>query len=257
MAYVRTIICGLGMGLLACSSGSNPNPNPNPPPPQYPGDDITGNKPKQCDFHDAMACLASCTPAECYPGSNIGYQERKVGNPGTPGNRIPNMRFLAHQNLDTATATPSSGDLKPVQLSDFYDPTGSKYRIIRLVVAATWCGPCNQEADYIVTNTIPQQVAPDGAVFIQALSDGPSVGTPATQLDLENWITKHQLNFSAVLDGDNKLGPFWKQDAIPENITIDARSMEILAREAGFSQAILSQVQQWVTWTKNNPPQAL
>jgi hypothetical protein len=170
---------------------------------------------------------------------------------------MPNFRFLAHSNLDTATKTASSGDLTPVALSDFYDPTGMKYRVIRLVVAASWCGPCNQEADFVVTNKIPETVAADGGVFIQALSDGPIVGTGATQLDLEAWITKHALNFSAVLDGDNKLGPFWLQDAIPENITIDARSMEILAKEAGFGQGILSEMQNWISWTKNNPAQPL
>ena len=259
MAYVRSILWGLSaLGLClfseaACSSAP-PTPNPTPPPPQYPGDDITGNKPKQCDTTNPDVCLQSCSKAECYPVSNIGYAERKGT---TVGNRIPNLRFLAHSNLDAATKTASTGDLAPVQLSDFYDPTGTKFRIIRIVVAATWCGPCNSEADFIVANKIAETVAPDGAILIQALSDGPVSGTPATQLDLENWITKHALNFSAMLDGDNKLGAFWLQDAIPENITVDARSMEILAKEAGFSQGILSQMQQWITWTKNNKPQAL
>ena len=227
----------------------------NPPPPQYPGDDIGSSKPKVCDATKPTECLASCTPAECYPTSNIGYAERKGA---TPGMRMPNFRFLAHSNNDAATKTAATGDLTPVSLADYYNPTGTKpFKIIRLVVAASWCGPCNQEADFVVTNKIPEAVAADGGVFIQALSDGPVVGTPATQTDLEAWINKHALNFSAVLDGDNKLGPFWLQDAIPENITIDARSMEILAKEAGFGQNILSEMQTWITWTKNNPAQAL
>jgi hypothetical protein len=256
MAYVRSILCGLGMGFVAaCSSGASPNPNPTPVVPQYPGDDL-GTKPKQCDFHDPTACLQACSPAECYPGSNIGYTERKVGNPGTPGNRIPNLRFLAHNNLDTATKTPATGELKTVQLSDFYDPTGTKFRVIRIVVGATWCGPCNQEADFIVQNKIPETLAPEGGVFLQALSEGPSYD-PATPTDLNNWITNHALNFTAGLDSDNKLGPFWKSNGIPENITVDARSMEILSKEAGFSMGILTQVQNWINWTKNNPPQAL
>lgn len=254
MAYVRSIVWALSaMGLGACSSAP-PTTNPNPPPPQYPGDDITGNKPKQCDYKDVNACLASCSKAECYPGSNVGFAERKGA---TPGNRVPNVRFLAHANLDTSTKTAATGDLTPVQLSDFYDPTGTKFRIIRIVVGALWCGPCNQEADFIVANKIPETVAPDGAVLISALTEGPSPGTPATQLDLETWITKHALNVTTMLEGDNKLGALWLQDAIPENITIDARSMEILSKEAGFSQNILSQMQTWITWTKNNAAQAL
>lgn len=254
MAYVRSIVWGLSaLGLSACSSAP-PTTNPNPPPPQYPGDDITGNKPKQCDTTKPDVCLQSCSKSECYPVSNIGYAERKGA---TPGNRVPNVRFLAHNNLDTATKTASSGDLTPVQLSDFYDPTGTKFRIIRVVVGALWCGPCNSEADFIVANKIPEAVAADGGVLISALTEGYSSGTPATKLDLETWIGKHALNVSAMLESDNKLGALWLQDAIPENITIDARSMEILAKEAGFSQNILSQMQTWITWTKNNSAQAL
>lgn len=252
--------------LVACSSGA-PAPSPDPTAPrieapgspgdQYTGDDL-GPKPKVCDATKPMECLQNCSKAECYPTSNIGTKARA----SVSGNRMPNFRFWGRVNLDPSTKTASSGDLAPIQLSDFYDPMGTKFRVLRLVVAARWCGPCNQEADYIVQNQIPEALAAQGGFFLQLLLDGLSGGDPATKADLDTWISAtpsygHSLNFSAALDGDSKMEAFWQSNGIPENIMIDARSMEILSHEAGFGMNIQSDVQKWIDWTKSNPPQAL
>lgn len=211
---------------------------------QNPGDDLASPS--------ATGCLQKNPNGDCYPETNLGWGARKGS---IPGNRIPNFHFLGRVNGDPTTKTASTGDLAVTQLADLYDPKGAKVRIIRIVVGALWCGPCNQEAEALVANKVADELGPQGVVLVTALIEGATAGIPATTSDLDTWTAKHLPNWTQVLDGQNKLGPFWVQDAIPENITIDARSMEILAKEAGYNPNVKTELQTWLAWTQNNPPQ--
>jgi hypothetical protein len=76
----------------------------------------------------------------------------------------------------------------------------------------------------------------EGVVVIQALDDGPIMGTPATQTDLNYWVKNHSVNFTDMLDpGLQNLGGFFVAAAIPWNADIDVRTMEILDSAVGFS----------------------
>lgn len=204
------------------------------------------------DPNNPNACAEKNPAGDCYPTANQGYNPRK----GTiAGNRIPNFKFVGYRSLDLKKA-PSSGPTETIPLSDFYDPKATKYRILRLIVGSVWCGPCNQEADFIVQNNLPGDLATQGVVFIQALADGPVVGTGATLLDLQGWIDKHQSNYTSVLDPQVKnLGVFFPSSAVPFNATIDTRSMEILSVELGFSTQMKADITKWASWTMANPPQ--
>jgi hypothetical protein len=239
-AYATALV-----SLTACSSGPEAmQQHQNPPPPQYTGDDPATTHPDQC--------AAKNPNGVCYPTNNIGYAQRSGS---TPGSKIPNLRFFGYKNTDPTTKTPSSGDLQQIELADFYDPDATKYRIIRIVPAALWCGPCNEEADFIVQNNIATDLAPEGVVIINAIVEGSVAGVGATPTDLQTWISNHQLNYTGVVDGDFKTGIFWKSPAIPQNITIDARSMEILDRQSGFSTNVKNEILTWVKWTKTYPAQ--
>ena len=62
----------------------------------------------------------------------------------------------------------------------------------------------------------------------------PTAGTGATITDLNNWVTHHQSDFPSMLDpGVQNLGIFFAGAAVPFNMNIDARSMEILSSELG------------------------
>src|SRR5262245_10128836 len=130
MVY-RALICGVGLvSLVGCSSsGPDQQPQQKPPPAQYTGDDL-GNKPmKVCE-------VAQNPKGDCYPTTNIGLAPR-VGT--TPGNKIPNIRLHGWKNTNPTTKTPSSGTLETISLADFYDPSATTYRVIRIVVAGLWC----------------------------------------------------------------------------------------------------------------------
>lgn len=238
---LRPRIASVAFVVLGCSSGA-PTPQQGSSN-QYPGDDLGPMQQTKC---------AANPNGDCYPTTNLGWGVRSGS---VPGNRIPNFAFFGYRNADPTTKTKSTGMLERIQLADYYDPSGTKVRLIRIIVGALWCGPCNQEADYLVMNDIAGTFAAQGVVLLNGVNEGATPGIPATTSDLTTWIMKHNLNYTAWLESDDKLGPFWKQDAIPENITIDARSMEVLETVAGFSTGIQAELTKWLTWQKNNPPQ--
>jgi hypothetical protein len=179
-----------------------------------------------------------------YPKGNPGYKERSGR---TPGNLIRNYKFLGYPGGD------KSAGLKTVALVDYFDPEMRKFKLIHLSVAGVWCSPCQQETKEVVA--IKAELEAKGVAFVQALGDGPALGTGATKKDLDTWIDRFKVNFDIVLDPDVKnLGPFFDRGAIPWNADIDPRSMEILNAGTGYSGDLKGDVQPWLDWIAANPP---
>jgi hypothetical protein len=195
-------------------------------------------------------CEAGASTA--YPAGPYGASARM----GTlAGDRINNFSFQGYLNLDPKTKT-MKGPLQTIKLGDFYDPMAKKYRIIHIITSAGWCGPCIQETQCLVMGTA-EQLAASGVVIIQALMEGVAAGTASTQADLDSWLTAHGPNFTQVLDpAAANLGLFSPASAVPFSVTVDARSMEILARDKSFTSCtkVQTELQSQITWTMNNPP---
>jgi hypothetical protein len=234
----------VGLGLLstslffaACSSAPPPDPGPTGPTVQT-----------QCSDADKTGS------GVCYPTQDIGTGARSsfTAN-GTAGQRIANFAFTGYPVTDTKLVTP--GTPTTIHLANFYNPdgkatiAGTPIKLIHLTVAAVWCGPCNEETDFISggnwtgQNTsgasFATELAPLGVVFVQALSDGPVVGTGANLNDLNSWVNHHANDFTSMLDpGVQNLGVFFDAAAVPFNMNIDPRSMEILSSEVGFDTAM-------------------
>jgi hypothetical protein len=187
----------------------------------------------------------------CYPTQNLGTSARTAT---TAGSTINNYAFTGYKTQNLTVLSSSTATSTTVHLADFYDPmqkgimnviNGQPIKIIHLSVAALWCEPCNEETDFTSganhtgQNTggasFASELAPLGVVFVQAIDDGPVVGTGATINDLNTWITWHQNDFTTMLDpGNTNLGIFFDAAAIPFNANIDARTMEILSTDVGF-----------------------
>ena len=186
-----------------------------------------------------------------YPTKNLGTRARGTDGSGiskTPGNVMRNYKFLGYPNAD------KSKGLQTVALADYFDPTGTKYKVVHLIVAGVWCSPCNQETDALVAalNDPTQAWDQKGVAFVQALDDGAIQGKGATQRDLDLWITTHHSNFTEVLDpGNANLGDFFDAAAIPWNADLDARSMEIL--KAGVGEEDPAGVKDMLDWVAANP----
>jgi hypothetical protein len=194
-----------------------------------------------------------------YPTQNLGYLARR-GN--VPGNVIENYKFLGHAAAaDSGSELDVTKPLTTVALADYFDPqqklgpNGTGIKVIHLSVAAYWCVPCNDETDSTVS--VAAGLTQKGVVFVQALDDGPSEGTPATPTDLTNWINKHKSNFTEMLDpGLRNLGQFFDAAAVPFNANIDARTMEILSAGVGEPASITGDVTNWLNWEAANPVSA-
>jgi hypothetical protein len=273
---MKHIIVGFG-GLasfffLAC--GSTPVPDPG----------ITGPTITQsCDSSQMNGYNATTgTPADvsanqgavCYPTTDIGTNPRT----GTiSGSRIADFAFTGYPETSNLTPLGQPSATSTVHLGDYYDPNqlgipgiigGVPIKLIHLTVAAVWCNPCNEETDFIAganytgANTggasFASELAPLGVVFVQAIDDGPVVGTGATISDLNQWIApaKHNNDFTTMVDPNNSnLGVFFDAAAVPFNANIDARSMEILSTDVGFdTQLDVTIKQQYLSWINANPP---
>ena len=160
---------------------------------------------------------------KAYPTDNIGVGARKGA---TSGNRIANYKFLGYPDAD------ESKGLQPISLAQFYDPTGTRYRIIHIQAAGVWCSACKSETQVVVPN---KKILDDKkTVWLVSLAEGPTQSEPSSQPDLANWIATYKSPFTHWLDpGNAKLGPFYDRSALPWNANIDAKTMEILTSATG------------------------
>lgn len=174
-----------------------------------------------------------------YPTDNLGTNPRS-GN--TPGSKLLNYKFLGYPDGDM------SGGLKPVSMASFFDPSGTKYKLIHVQASGTWCVYCQEETK--VVTPLRAKLAERKVVWLITLAEGPTPGTPSTTKDLDKWMAQFKAPYTHMLDPGNKnFGPFYDAAALPWNANIDARSMEILSSAVGAAtseSAILSDLDKWL-----------
>jgi hypothetical protein len=149
-----------------------------------------------------------------------------------PGNIFPNIGFQGYKNGDNSDPA-NWGDLSMV---DYYDPTGSKgITGIYLVIAAQWCGPCNEEADHL-PKWFKTDYSGRGGQFVSIVYQQQN-GSQATQLTTDQWIGKHKINFDIGIDPKNQEIPTGSF-GLPHNYIIDPRTMKVYKTVDGIDPAI-------------------
>jgi hypothetical protein len=157
------------------------------------------------------------------------------------GSTIQNFEFVGFPNyLDDASA------MKPIQLAEFYNPTGDavfpegspygagtpKPKALLIVVSAVWCGPCNYEAEAVLPG-LYKKYQPNGGEFFLVLADGPTPGIPAEPKNLFQWDKKYQIDYPTALDPSSKLAALFEADAFPANLIVRTKDMQIMDVSAG------------------------
>lgn len=174
-----------------------------------------------------------------YPTDNIGTKPR-LG--GTPGNRIQNFKFMGYPN-----GNPAEG-LQPVSLAQYFDPSGTKYKLIHIQASGLWCGPCRQEASTVTP--MAQTLADKKVVWLMSIAEGGTPGIASNKSDLDKWVAQFKAPYTQFLDpGNANLGPFYDATAIPWNANINAKTMEILSSGTGAlatEEMILKDVDKWL-----------
>ena len=218
----------------------------------------------------------TCTPnpyGACYPTDDIGSDILALEDGGVAhrGERIAPLRFVGYRATN-ADAIVDTSHLQTISLADFYDPeqrlgpNGQGMRLLHVFVNAEWCGPSNEESDFISganwtgANTgmlsFAHELEPRGVVFFEVLMDGPTDGVAPTPADLLAWVTRHDVDYTLTFDVDGWRGSLfkdWGTDAIPLNLDIDPRSMEILSAGPGFDTALDQTLSTWLDWVSTHP----
>jgi hypothetical protein len=158
-----------------------------------------------------------------YPTDHLGGVKR-AGN--IPGNRIPNLTFRAYKDG-------LGGGLGTVSMADYFDPTQKRNKVLDIQIAATWCAICSAEVDATITVTEPLKAR--GVVFVEVLVSGATASKGPSLDEVNAWIDGHKSNYPTGIDvRGRRVGTLGiNATAVPYDILIDTRTMEILDSSVG------------------------
>lgn len=163
--------------------------------------------------------------AVAYPAGPYGVGEGKV---------VENATFYGYPSV-------AAQQRQLISLGDFYNPEGSTLTTggvpvtaLLVTVGAVWCNPCQQEAG--VLGAVANKFIPAGVQVMQDLYEGADAtsGAPATQAELDQWITSHALPFPVFIDPAKKLAPYFDVSSLPFIMLLDTKTMTNVAEEVGF-----------------------
>lgn len=181
------------------------------------------------DPYSGSTGLDAISPAATYPSGPYGV---------AIGDVMQDATFFGFRNAEAAEA----GDAVSIALSDFYDPDGEKgIDLLFISIGAVWCQPCQIEKRMFpeIIASLRRDDAP--VAFFQNLYEGGTPGTPSTLRDLERWQVGSRngtgrLDFPVVIDPKAKMSAYFDSNSIPYSFIVDAKTMTIVATEAGFDQ---------------------
>ena len=245
----KSVVLALGslfaLMAAACAS-SSPTPTPDPGTASSSGGATSSSG-------GPVAVDPTPTPADAtYPKENIGTaaatHNPKTGKVGNRGNIIQNYKFLGYPDG-------IGGEYKQVSLANYHDPAGTKYKLIAIQAAGSWCSVCRTEMN--IKKPIAEQLKEMGVALITTLAEGNSGGVASTRNDLDKWMNSFKPTYAQLLDpGNANLGVFYDAAALPWNGLIDARTMEILEVGVGLDyqtgEAAIKGYQSWIDFLASN-----
>ena len=165
-----------------------------------------------------------------YPAGPYGTELRAV---------IENHAFLGWRDPVRANFDPNR--LEWLELADYYDPRGGRTELIVVNASAVWCPACRQEMRDIDLSGRAEAYSQSKVVILGTLFEDANFN-PAKPEDLALWGTglNFELRFPLMLDPGLKLGPYFAQSVTPLNLVIDARTMQILFVQMGYSPSLWS-----------------
>ncbi len=207
----------------------------------------------------ALGCNEDGTNGSDLPPVDRPLTAEKPTYPAGPYNVQPGDVIADYAFEGFANPLLASGELKPILLSDFYNPHADdpsyapgdpsvddrlfpkdshyaagtpKPKALVIDIGAIWCGPCNYEAKIELP---PRRLKyhPIGGEILFQLADGATQGVAATQKDLVNWTKKYKVDYPSTIDADKQLAALFDANAYPANMIIDLRTMRIVAVVAG------------------------
>lgn len=181
----------------------------------------------------SMAACSDNTPPDEPPGPEPRlYPEGPFGV--SVGDTIKNVKFYAFLDGDDNDDFVFNDDPGFIELADFYVENDADAKVIMLNAAAGWCPPCMAEAEDMPA--VYEDFYPQGVRMITAVFQNPDY-SPATTDFVQTWGETYELNLPLAIDSQPfQLGPYFDESAMPTNIFIDAKTMEILEVLPGYSE---------------------
>jgi hypothetical protein len=191
-----------------------------------------------------LAVVATNPDGAPYPTDHLGGVERRNGR---PGNRMPNLTFRAYRKGRAA-------GLETVSLAEYYDPSQKRHKVLHLQLAATWCAICSSELEATVGVTEPLRER--GIVFVEVIVSGATAGKGPSLAEVDAWVDRHKTNFPTGIDvRARRLGSLGVNGAaMPHDILIDTRTMEILDSSVGAPLDVGKYALDGLAWVTENPP---
>lgn len=180
-----------------------------------------------------------------YPTDRLGGRKRS----GTrPGDRMPNFTFRAYRPPGRV------GGLETVSLAEYFDPQQRRHKVLHLQVAATWCAICSSELE--ATVGVADRLKERGIVFLEVIVSGAAAGKGPSLAEAEAWIDRHKTNFPTGIDvAARRLGAVGVTGtAMPHDILIDTRTMEILDSSVGAPVDVVKYVLEGLRFVEESPP---
>ena len=152
--------------------------------------------------------------------------------------------FLFTQGwMDPEAAGYDPAKLAPIQLSDFYDPDGTKgIEILLINTAAVWCSACKAEhggsGSTKNLNDHFNELSPKGFRILSLLFQD-AQSQPPTADHLVAWTTSFETHFPMALDPEFQMGRYASAETAPLNMVVDARTMKILKKYIGDKSAVI------------------
>ena len=157
----------------------------------------------------------------------------------TVGATIENFRFLGWR--DPKAVAYDETNLETIELSHYYNPTGSSDAVRFLVITSTavWCSACQLEyADFskVLAYYRAKGVEFFGALFQDGDTEGPAGPQPAKPSDLNLWASNYEVSFPFVLDPTLKFGNFFDIEATPMEMIVDTSNMKVVQIDTGWAR---------------------
>jgi thiol-disulfide isomerase/thioredoxin len=143
----------------------------------------------------------------------------------TKGEVVADATFTGFSSFDAVSA-----GAKPISFHDFYDPTGQKpIKLLFVNAGAVWCGPCKEEAQELPA--VYEQLK-DRVAFVTVVFEG-QPGVPATQNDLQAWVSSFKTPFWGVIDPNRSILAYFDKSTPPYSMVIDTATMTIVDQFVG------------------------
>ena len=202
------------------------------------------------DFDDPDVPGRTANPeGVAYPTDHLGGAPRTgSGKTLIPGDRIPNFTFQGYPDADR------SKGLQTISLADYFDPQRLHHKLLHLEVAAVWCEICSSYADATVIAKVP--LGAEGVEYLEVIVGGTSSATGPSLSDVDDWITRHNSNFSTAIDehGHRLQSIGVPPQTMPWDIMIDTRTMEILESSSGAPVDIVAFDRSYITLVDQSGP---